>query len=416
MTQEHTIEEILQSCLDMIRYEEEDIESVLARFPDMADQLRPELETALWMREQSSVFDPPPGFINTSRKKLVAQIRQENGGAASRASPWNLAGLLAIFRSRQLTYRFAVAIILVVFLFTATTGVALASQSSLPGDTLYPVKIGLENVAVAVTPSLSGDARLHIRYADRRLNEIQSLVLESRYQYIASTVDNFEEHVHAVVTILDRLAVQNSQQTKVLAQEFTQALTRQTAVMASLSEVVPENARPEFARLAQISEEGVEAAQEAVLRSEVGEPAIPASPTFTATPSSTPTPTPSPSTSASPTASATQGTLMPTSTQPTPTPTASNTPFATTITPLPGILSTPIPTRAPVNPTQPPPTSQAPQPTQEPPPTLAPQPSEEPLPTLAPEPSEEPPTEEPKPTKKPLPEPTRRPITPPGQD
>jgi hypothetical protein len=414
MTQEHTIDEILQSCLDMIRNDEEDIESVLARHPDMADELRPELEAAAWMREQSTVFDPPPGFINASRKKLIAQIQQESGGTASRASPWNLAGLLAIFRSRQLSYRFAVAIILVVFLFVATSGVALASQSSLPGDTLYPVKIGLENVAVAVTPSLSGDARLHIRYADRRLNEIQGLVLESRYQYIASTVDNFEKHVDAVVTILDRLAVENPQQTKVLAQEFTQVITRQSAVMASLSEVVPESTRPEFNRLAQISEEGVEAAQEAVLRSEVGDPVIPARPSDTLTPSptSTASATPSPSSTASPTASSTQGTTTPTATQPTPTPTTLNTPLTPAVTPLPGIRSTPIPTRAPVKPTEaPPPTTQAPPPTREPLPTLAPEPSEEP-PPKKPTPT---PTKKPKPTKKPLPEPTRRPITPPGQ-
>jgi hypothetical protein len=407
MTQEHTIDEILQSCLDMIRNEEEDIEAVLARFPDMADELRPELETAAWMREQSSVFDPPPGFINASRRKLIAQIRQESGAAASRASPWNLAGLLAIFRSRQLTYRFAVAIILVVFLFAATSGVALASQSSLPGDTLYPVKIGLENVAVAITPSLSGAARLHIRYADRRMNEIQGLVLESRYQYIASTVDNFEKHVDAVVSILDRLAVKNPQQTKILAQEFTQVITRQSAVMASLAVVVPESTRPEFARLAQISEEGVEAAQEAVLRSELGEPVLPARPSDTSTPSptSTASPTPSPSPTASPTASATQETT-PTSTRTTVTPTASNTPLTPAITPPTSTKSSPIPPRAPDVPTtEPPPTTQAPSPTQ-PPPTLAP----------AEPPTEEPtPTKKPKPTKKPLPEPTRRPITPPGQ-
>jgi hypothetical protein len=410
MTQEYTIEEILQSCLDMIRYKEEDIESVLARFPEMADELRPELETALWMQEQSSVFDPPPGFINISRKKLVAQIRQETGAAASRASPWSLAGLLAIFRSRQLTYRFAVAIILVVFLFTATTGVALASQSSLPGDTLYPVKIGLENVAVAVTLSPSGDARLHIRYADRRLDEIQSLVLESRYQYIAPTIDNYEKHVDAVVTILDKLAVQNPQQTKVLAQEFTQIITQHSSVMVSLSEIVPENTRPQFARLAQISEKGVEAAQEAVIHSGVGGPPVPSGPTATVTPSSTPPPSPTPSPTAS--ASATSATQGASPTSPQSTPTASSTPLTPAITPLPGIRSTPIPTRAPVKPTEaPPPTTQAPEPTREPPPTLAPEPTEE----TAPQKPTPTPTKKPKPTKKPLPEPTRRPITPPGQ-
>lgn len=57
--------------------------------------------------------------------------------------------------------------------FSATGGGAVAlAQDSNPGDPLYGVKRASEHVALAVT---NDDARLHLSFAERRLNELEAV-------------------------------------------------------------------------------------------------------------------------------------------------------------------------------------------------------------------------------------------------
>ena len=65
---------ILQSCLDMIIGGQARFEAVVSNYPDRADELRPLITSALWLWSNRSVFDPRPGFIKNSRKRLVASI------------------------------------------------------------------------------------------------------------------------------------------------------------------------------------------------------------------------------------------------------------------------------------------------------------------------------------------------------
>lgn len=65
---------ILQTCLDLIQNGQDRLEPILARYPERADELRPLLATALGLWSNRSVFDPRPGFIASSRKRLVALI------------------------------------------------------------------------------------------------------------------------------------------------------------------------------------------------------------------------------------------------------------------------------------------------------------------------------------------------------
>jgi hypothetical protein len=65
---------ILQACLDLIQEGQEKLEPILSRYPERADELRPLLTIALGLWSNRSVFDPRPGFIASSRKRLVASI------------------------------------------------------------------------------------------------------------------------------------------------------------------------------------------------------------------------------------------------------------------------------------------------------------------------------------------------------
>ncbi len=62
---------------------------------------------------------------------------------------------------------------LVVILFVG--GTAYASANSLPGDTLYPVKRGVENVRLFVAPTQDDKLQLQEEFAQKRLDEVAAV-------------------------------------------------------------------------------------------------------------------------------------------------------------------------------------------------------------------------------------------------
>jgi hypothetical protein len=69
---------LLESCLDEMSGGQESIDSVLSRHPDVQENLRAELEAALWFRAQAQRLAARPGFIPRSRRHLYTQIRKEH--------------------------------------------------------------------------------------------------------------------------------------------------------------------------------------------------------------------------------------------------------------------------------------------------------------------------------------------------
>lgn len=66
-------------------------------------------------------------------------------------------------------------------LLVGGSGAAYASESTLPGDILYPLKIGIaEPVQSAFVTSPEGKAKLHVDFAERRLEEATQLAAQNR--------------------------------------------------------------------------------------------------------------------------------------------------------------------------------------------------------------------------------------------
>lgn len=89
-------------------------------------------------------------------------------------------------------------------LFVSGSGVAVASNGSKPGDTLYSIDRASENVqlALAVTDSLK--TTTHIAIAEERLLEIKALLAEKDVNAagIDVALSNFEEHKSRVSELL----------------------------------------------------------------------------------------------------------------------------------------------------------------------------------------------------------------------
>ena len=164
--------DVLEECISLVFSGQETIDSVLEKHPEYAQQIRSELEAAVWLHQQRKVAAARPGYVNASGKRLVSQLKQENL-AAPVATPrfkWN-PGLLGLAIT---------AIFLFVSVFAFQGGQQLVNQS-LPGDLAYNLKIGIENAQLSLADTPVEEAELRIAFAERRAQEIEILVTEARF-------------------------------------------------------------------------------------------------------------------------------------------------------------------------------------------------------------------------------------------
>ncbi|HXG42910.1 MAG TPA: DUF5666 domain-containing protein [Dehalococcoidia bacterium] len=147
----------LDDCLSALQ-RGESLESCLARYPDLAEELRPLLLAAQAVREMGEPRPRPvaqaSGWLRFSRR--AAQLR-----AARVRRPWRWLAPAVI------------AACVVAIVAGGLTVTVMAASRSLPGDPLYRVKLLGEEAQVLVTWDREARARLLLDQADRRIAEIE---------------------------------------------------------------------------------------------------------------------------------------------------------------------------------------------------------------------------------------------------
>jgi hypothetical protein len=252
----------LQHCLDLILNENRPVEEALRLYPEEVEELGPLIKQALYLQANSSAFDPDPQFVQVSKRRLLQRLSETQGfdyKPAARNTWWSW--LFNLGGNRNLALRFAVVVILVICLFAGSTGVAFASQSTLPGDTLYGVKIGLEDLTLALTPDPSRSALLNMQYADRRLVEIQTLQTQGHADLAASALLNYQKHVAQATQVMDRVFQQNPKQGALVASIVQEKAASQLAVLANLVVSAPGTAQSDMAMAQNAAMHSLDAAQ-----------------------------------------------------------------------------------------------------------------------------------------------------------
>jgi uncharacterized membrane protein YgcG len=186
--------EALEICLQDIE-KGADLESVLFRYPDLADELRPILEASAGAKIMA-VPAPSPDVVRRNRAKLLqhaAQMREANVKSSRRF--W--------FASMR---RLAVTLAVVALLFVSGTGLVGASSNTLPGDNLYPVKRTWEGVRLFFTFNPMEREALEVEHENERLHEVQEVLAEGRSTEVdfngLVTSQNGNEWVVANVRVL----------------------------------------------------------------------------------------------------------------------------------------------------------------------------------------------------------------------
>lgn len=227
-------------------------------------------------------------------------------------------------------------------LFTIPSVLIVASWSSLPGEPMFGVKLGLEqSLAFVVAPSYSASTQLAFQYTERRFIDARTLLSEKHsvtgLVYLTRQVEQTQKTIEKTP---DTTARAEAAKTYIATlEEVSGLLEEQKNTMLAQAAGVPvpppggkQDQQPEFP--------GTEVGQ-AVLPTATPTPAPTPTPISTLPPAGRPTPTTAaiPSMNGISTASFRQGTP-----KPTPTPTPTSTP---TSTPTPKPTPTPTPTPPP---------------------------------------------------------------------
>lgn len=181
---------VLDTCLELISSGAATVDAVLEQYPQYRDQLRPPLEAAMWLQSRKEVFNPRPGFVQLSQRRLVNRFREQpaDGGVNETISRIPL-----FFQQHRLAVQYSALLTLTaVLLFIGYRSTDFLIQRSIPGDPLYEAKITQEELQVSLASNQEGETRLRIKFAQRRVIEMQELVIAGRTDLIDRTLDNFE--------------------------------------------------------------------------------------------------------------------------------------------------------------------------------------------------------------------------------
>lgn len=129
------------------------------------------VRTVTLLREQPRP-EPRPDFVSDLRTRLMAEADAVLTPAPD--APLSLEVHRARRRGRRERHLGAAAAALV--LVGATTGMAAAAQGSLPGQTLYPLKRGIESVEVHLSTSDATRGQQLLDQAATRLTEVRALL------------------------------------------------------------------------------------------------------------------------------------------------------------------------------------------------------------------------------------------------
>lgn len=225
-TKENDTAKALQICLRMVLDDGSSIEDALARFPTLADSLRADLVTALWLNGQQSSYASRPGFVSSSRSRLMHQIKSGSTNTVAR-SRRNL--------FLRPAFRFAFTLLLVFSILVSTTGIA--SAGALPGDMLYPLKTTWEDTRLFVNQDAEHEIRLHLRFADNRIGEAITLVNRASFDHIPLAFENYRQHTTDAYIFLVTLIEQG--QAQELVDEFTTTVSGHISTLLGLQREIP---------------------------------------------------------------------------------------------------------------------------------------------------------------------------------
>lgn len=222
------------------------LEEVLCEYPELREELEPLLKLAQDLRALPKVRAPES--LRTSRRPVFASRDARAGSSISRWRLYPIDRLAAAPWGAALP-RLAAAIALT---FILLGGVATVSAGSLPDEPLYPVKLAIEDLQLAVAPSPQAQMELELHFTARRLEEVETAVLQGRVESAQRGLALYEERVA-------KLHIQTEPASTVTdsidPERLKAGLERQQEVLNRVLHKLPEQAQPAALRAMEASKQ-----------------------------------------------------------------------------------------------------------------------------------------------------------------
>ncbi len=234
-------EDILAECIDDIKAGKASIEDCLGRYPSVRGQLEPLLRVALEIREPQDV-KPSHSFKMKARVRLMDQIRGRPTGIGW---PWRrfdnqMKPFAYVKRFSMSMAGVILAIVLAVFGLGA--GTAYASQASLPGDTLYQIKLATEQAGMMLVGDDVARAERALSFANKRVREMEALAEEGRPQDLALAVEEYGYALNMTLSEIERAGYRGLATGNITAL-VAEATSRHFLVLDEVWDTVPDQAK-----------------------------------------------------------------------------------------------------------------------------------------------------------------------------
>lgn len=138
----------------------------------------------------------------------------------------------------------------------------VASQGSVPGDILYPVKETTENVRLATAFSDESKAKVHLAIAEEKLNEVEKLDSKGKSaDKILAATERAQRNQEGATERIEK-AQSEGKDVDAIILRLQSNLERQQSVLAGVLEKVPEQAKAAIQKAMENSQRGLMKAQE----------------------------------------------------------------------------------------------------------------------------------------------------------
>jgi len=144
-------------------------------------------------------------------------------------------------------------------------GTAYASQASLPGDALYPVKLGTEQAEMMLPGDAIARAERALSFADRRVEEMSALAEKGRSEDLGLAVEKYG-YVLNMALARTRMAGDAGPAAGNTTALVAEATARHLSVLDSVYDMVPPEAQEAIAHARNVSAMGHFRALEALAR------------------------------------------------------------------------------------------------------------------------------------------------------
>ena len=142
-----------------------------------------------------------------------------------------------------------IAIILaIVVALSALGGTAYAAQDSLPGDTLYSVKLGVEEATMLLSGDDVARAERALNFATKRMREMLTLTERELLGDLGVTADKYCYAMNMSLVRMDGVVSNGGSDADDITQLMAEAMAQHVPVLDGVYNVTPDEAKPAITR------------------------------------------------------------------------------------------------------------------------------------------------------------------------